>query len=88
MRIEAVVAERSGAVGACLAPVYTLRASLRPWLRCAVVNGVIRVRCSVCSQSTAARLDPLVVKTLDPVFLELLHPVHSKGCCTAACRAN
>ena len=50
VRIEAVAAERAGAVGACLAPVYTLRASLRPWLRCAVgiiVNqGVlIRVRC-------------------------------------------
>lgn len=33
VRVETVTARRSGAVGACIAPVYTLRSSLRPWLR-------------------------------------------------------
>ncbi len=33
VRVELAAAARAGAVGACLAPVYTLRASLRPWLR-------------------------------------------------------
>jgi len=33
VRVEPAAAARVGAVGACLAPVYTLRASLRPWLR-------------------------------------------------------
>ncbi len=36
VRVETVTAERSGAVGACIAPVYTLRSSLRPWLRSAL----------------------------------------------------
>ena len=36
VRVEAVTAQRSGAAGACLAPVYTLRSSLRPWLRSAL----------------------------------------------------